>query len=109
MDRADSATARGRTANPTDVAERMAEAHAATGRGDYPAALAIWGPLAHAGVGRAQNNIGACFAEGLGVERDDALALQWLTLAAEGGDTVGRRNLAALYFRGEAGGREAGG
>ncbi len=38
---------------------------------------------------RAQNNIGACFAEGLGVERDHALALRWLTLAAEAGDPVG--------------------
>ena len=76
-------------------------AYDAAGRGDYPAALAIWGPLAQAGVARAQNNVGACFAEGLGVERDQALALRWLTLAAEAGDPVGRRNLAALYFKGE--------
>ena len=61
----------------------------------------IWGPLAHAGVARAQNNVGACFAEGLGVARDLALALRWLTLAAEAGDPVGQRNLAALYFKGE--------
>src|ERR1700691_540640 len=101
MDRADGATACERTDTTSEVAERMAEAHAAAGRGDYPAALAIWGPLAHAGVGRAQNNIGACFAEGLGVDRDHRLALRWLTLAAETGDTVGRRNLAALYFKGE--------
>ena len=52
------------------VAERMAAAYDAAARGDYAAALAIWGPLAHAGVARAQSNIGACFAEGLGVERD---------------------------------------
>ena len=32
---------------------------------------------------RAQNNIGACFAEGLGVERDPTLAVGWLALAAE--------------------------
>src|ERR1700683_2909272 len=101
MDRADSVTACERTDRASDVAERMAQAHAAAGRGDYPAALAIWGPLAHAGVGRAQNNIGACFAEGLGVDRDHRLALRWLTLAAETGDTVARRNLAALYFKGE--------
>ena len=52
-------------------------------------------------MARAQNNIGACFAEGLGVERDPALALRWLTLAAEAGDPVGQRNLASLYFKGE--------
>ncbi|MCU4182195.1 tetratricopeptide repeat protein [Bosea sp. BH3] len=79
----------------------MAEAAAAVERGDHQAALAIWGPLAHAGVPRAQNNIGACFAEGLGVERDAALALRWLTLSAEAGDPVGQRNLAALHFKGE--------
>ena len=74
---------RGRGAGEQDVAARMAEAYDAAGRGDYPAALAIWGPLAQAGVARAQNNVGACFAEGLGVERDQGLALRWLTLAAE--------------------------
>ena len=79
----------------------MEEAREAAERGDYQTALAIWGPLAHAGVPRAQNNIGACFAEGLGVERDPALALRWLTLAAEAGDPVGQRNLAALHFKGD--------
>ena len=83
------------------VADRMAEAYDAARRGDYARALAIWGPLAQAGVPRAQNNIGACFWEALGVERDPALAAKWLTLAAEGGDPVGQRNLAALYFKGE--------
>ena len=43
---------------------------------------------------------GACFSEGLGVERDPALALRWLSLAADGGDPVGQRNLATAYFKG---------
>ena len=78
----------------------MDEASAAAKAGDYAAALALWEPLAHAGVARAQNNIGACFSEGLGVERDPALAVKWLSLAAEGGDPVGQRNLATAYFNG---------
>jgi TPR repeat protein len=53
-----------------DVAAQMAAAYDASARGDYAAALDLWAPLAHSGVARAQNNIGACFAEGLGVERD---------------------------------------
>ena len=77
------------------VAERMAAAYEAAGRGDYAAALAIWTPLAHAGVARAQNNIGACFSEGLGVERDADLAAKWLAASAASGDPVGQRNLAA--------------
>lgn len=84
-----------------DVSAAMGRAAEAVAQGDHRAALAIWGPLAHAGIARAQNNIGACFAEGLGVDRDLALALRWLTLAAQSGDPVGQRNLAALYFRGD--------
>ena len=45
----------------------MDQASAAAEVGDYAAALALWEPLARAGVARAQNNIGACFSEGLGV------------------------------------------
>lgn len=79
----------------------MAQALEAARREDYAAALAAWEPLARAGHPRAQNNIGAAFAEGLGVEADPALAYKWLKLSAEAGDPVGRRNLAALYFRGD--------
>src|ERR1700676_4816971 len=86
-----------RRAPPRDL---MAEARAAAEAGDYATALAIWEKLAQAGVARAQNNIGACFSEGLGVERDPDLALRGLTLAAEGGDPAGQRNLATAYFRG---------
>src|SRR5262245_65784347 len=85
----------------SDVPARMAAADAAARPNDYAAARDIWGPLAQAGVARAQNNVGACFAEGLGVARDAALALRWLTLAADAGDPVGQRNLAALHFKGE--------
>ena len=58
------------------------------------------------GVARAQNNIGACFADGFGVERDPTLAVRWLTLAAEAGDAVAQRNLATLLLQGR--GRRAG-
>src|SRR4051812_23264262 len=75
------------------VATQMAAAYEAANRNDYAAALDIWTPLAHAGIARAQNNIGACFSEGLGVERDPELAVKWLTLSANGGDPVGQRNL----------------
>ncbi|TCL73001.1 hypothetical protein EV286_104431 [Rhizobium sp. BK251] len=78
----------------------MGRALAAANTGDYETALAIWEPLARAGVARARNNIGACFAEGLGVPRDRILALKWLTLAAEAGDPVGQRNYAAFHMQG---------
>jgi len=84
-----------------DIAASLAAAAAAVARGDYATALAIWGPLAQAGIPRAQNNVGACFAEAMGVERDPALAMRWLTLSAENGDPVGQRNLAAFHFKGD--------
>lgn len=90
-----------RRAEPDPDAE-MDRALAAARAGDYVTALDIWERLGRAGHARAQNNIGACFAEGLGgLERDPALAQRWLALAAEGGDPVGQRNLAALCFKGE--------
>ncbi len=79
--------------------DAMAEALSAAQAGDYPVALSIWEPLAQAGVARAQNNIGACFAEGLGVIKDMELARTWLRLAAEAGDPVGQRNYAALHMQ----------
>lgn len=82
------------------VSAEMERALAAANAGDYGTALALWEPLARAGNARAQNNIGACFAEGLGVSSDRPLALKWLTLSAEAGDPVGQRNCAAFYMQG---------
>ena len=79
------------------VGQALDDARARAEAGDYPAALAIWGPLAQAGVARAQNNVGSCFAHGHGVAADPALALRWLTLSAENGDPIGQRNLATLH------------
>ena len=84
---------------PQSVDDTMARALRAATAGDHATALALWEPLARSGVARAQNNIGACFAEGIGVETDLTLAEKWLRLAAEGGDPVGQRNLAALHMR----------
>src|ERR1700692_3068932 len=92
---------RTRPEDTPSVAGRMAEAYEASSRGDYARALEIWGPLAHDGVPRAQNHVGACLTQGLGVDRAPKLAAQWLSLAAAAGDAVGQRNCAALYFKGE--------
>ena len=84
-----------------DIAERMAEAQRVFDVGDHAAAISIWLPLAHAGFARAQNNIGACLINSLGVERDQATGIKWLQVAAGNGDRVAQRNLAAAYFKGE--------
>ena len=82
------------------VETRLAVARAAAESGDYQTALGLWRELAP-NAPRAASNIGACFAEGLGVERAPDLAFRWLSIGAEAGDPVGQRNLATLYFRGE--------
>lgn len=69
---------RGNKPQTAPVADPMAEALARAQAGDYGSALRIWEPLARAGVARAQNNIGACFAEGLGVPENRELACKWL-------------------------------
>ncbi|MFG1480671.1 tetratricopeptide repeat protein [Xanthobacter sp. V4C-4] len=81
----------------------MQTALTAAQAGDYDTALAIWEPLAREGHGRAQNNIGACFIDGLGVDQNLELAREWLELSAEAGDPVGQRNLARLYVKGLGG------
>ncbi len=83
-----------------DIEDLLAEAKALAERGEFEAALAIWGPLAHKGVARAANNVGACFSGGLGVTRNLELAARWLTIAAEAGDPAGQRNLATAFFQG---------
>ena len=61
-------------------------------------ALAIWTPLAEAGVARAQTNLGACYATGTGVPVDLQTARRWLQRGAEGGDILGQRNLGSLLL-----------
>lgn len=91
------------TPAPDPEQTRMDRAMAAFRRGDHAGALALWEPLARAGNARAQANIGACFAEGLGAPVDPPLALRWLTPAAEAGYPPGQRNLASLLLRGGRG------
>ena len=74
----------GLVGDPGDrAAALMAEARAHADAGRFDEALAIWEPLARAGVARAANNIGACFANGSGVEADAAMAVRWIEPAAD--------------------------
>ena len=61
-------------------------------------ALAIWRPLAEAGIARAQTNLGACYATGAGVAVDLEAARDWLHRGALGGDPLGQRNLGSLLL-----------
>jgi TPR repeat protein len=88
---------------PAAPADPMAEAAAAVAREDYAAALAIWNTQAHAGNARAKAEIGRCFVNAYGVERNVGLAREWLTQSAKAGDPLGQKLLADFYFNGEDG------
>jgi TPR repeat protein len=71
-------------------------------QGDYAAAFEAWLPLAQAGYARAQLHLGALFLEGRGVQRDDALAYAWLTIAQDNGSRNARGLLNTLQQRMDA-------
>jgi TPR repeat protein len=85
------------------IDQNMAMAAAAAAREDWEDALGIWVRHAHAGVARAQAEIGRCFVNGWGVSRDTGLAERWLTSAANAGDALGQSLLADFHFNGETG------
>ncbi len=70
---------------------------AAARAGDMQAAWDIWKPLADAGDARAQSNIGVMYDNGDVVAEDDAEAVRWFRLSAEGGFPTGQFNLAVMY------------
>lgn len=61
--------------------------------GDYAQALKIWESLANQGNADAQNNLGVMYAKGIGVTRDDQVALKWLLLAAAQGNELAKESL----------------
>lgn len=81
---------------PADV--QLDRARTLSRAGRMAEALAIWTKLAEAGVARAQTNLGACYATGTGVPVDLQAARHWLQRGAEGGDTLGQRNLGSLLL-----------
>ncbi len=73
---------------------------AAFQRGDYGEALDRWQPLADGGLGAAQLGLGVLYFDGLGIDRDDEVAAQWFTRAAEAGNAEAQFNLGRMYFAG---------
>jgi len=67
---------------------------------DFKAALNEWLPLAESGDATAQNAVGALYDHGLGMEEDDAAAVQWYQLAADQNFPLAMRNLANMYAGG---------
>lgn len=85
----------------SQVDDKLLAGQALFEAGDYSGALEAWLPLAHAGLARAQNNVGMMLISGYGVEPAPDVGGKWLRSAAHSGDAMAQRNLATAYLKGE--------
>jgi hypothetical protein len=69
-------------------------------RGDYPAALVEFRPLADQGYRLAQYTLGVMYVQGQGVPRDYHAAVKWFGRAAGQGVPQAQFELGKLYLRG---------
>jgi TPR repeat protein len=67
---------------------------------DYAKALEWYLKAANQGHAQAQNNIGALYAFGQGVEKSITKAIEWYTKAAKNGNVYAQKNLAHIYHTG---------
>lgn len=84
--------------NPVFAAIR---AHRAGSVGEIALAACWYYVAASGGSARSMSDLGLALHEGLGVDRDEAQALEWLQKGAEHGDYYGADLLADIYKRGE--------
>ena len=73
-------------ASTTTLADPLADASAAEGRGDFAAAVPLYRALAEKGNVGAQKRLGYLYEIGAGVERDWLKAAEWYSKAADAGD-----------------------
>ena len=73
-------------ASTTTLADPLADASAAEGRGDFAAAVLLYRALAEKGNVGAQKRLGYLYEIGAGVERDWLKAAEWYSKAADAGD-----------------------
>lgn len=66
----------------------------------YAKAAELWRPLAEKGDAEAQHSLGTLYAEGKGVEQNDATAFLWFQRAANQGVAAAQYNVGASYATG---------
>ena len=65
---------------------------------DVGEAVYWYGKAAEQGHTRAQWLLGACYSQGIGVEKDAERAEHWLLKSAQSGDAEGQYSLGGFYF-----------
>ena len=66
----------------------------------YAKAADLWRPLAEKGDARAQYFLGALYADGQGVQQNDATAFMWFERAANQGNAAAQYNVGVSYAAG---------
>jgi TPR repeat protein len=74
---------------------------AASERGDYVAAMALWRPLAEEGDAKSQYRVAVLYDLGRGVVSDQQAAVLWYRRAAHQGHANAQHNLGSMYELGE--------
>jgi len=85
----------------TVCAGPLEDGHDAYDRKEYTKAYDIWIKLANEGDPEAQYNIGLLYLNGLGVEKNERLALMWFTYAGEQGMADAQYNAGVLFYSGK--------
>jgi TPR repeat protein len=67
---------------------------------EYAKAAELWRPLADGGDAAAQHFLGTLYADGKGVEQNDATAFMWFQRAANQGNAAAQYNVGASYATG---------
>jgi uncharacterized protein len=82
------------------MAGPLEDGSAAYQKGDYPAAMSYWRPLAEQGNAEAQTDLGTMYDKGHGVPQDYAQAMIWYRKAADQGDANAQNDLGVVYYLG---------
>ena len=87
-------------ANSKAVSAELAQGKAALDRNDYGQAMDWFQKAAAEGNADAENNIGALYRDGFGVQFDYTKAMCWFQRSAAQGNAEGERWVGVLYFLG---------
>lgn len=93
-------SASGQAQDSTDVADAMARAAAAYASADYAEAVLLYRLAAVQGYADAQSKLGAMYAKGQGVPKNDAEAVRLFRLAADQGNALAQFGLGYMYLEG---------
>ena len=72
---------------------------------NFAQSLALLGPLADQGIADAQYRLGIMYQNGLGVVRNELLAMKWMVAAANQGFSLAQHGLGFMYMEGDCVGK----